>query len=126
MNSSFIFFLPAFSISLWESNLISVILPEIFSLFVTRDLAGVTLEIKGPSYGKILVKKEIFVDVYIWEFLSIYFPFFWFRKAQYNTRTMVLTVRLFKKFSEKLDLSVHPQSLMYIHFFKNVVKIIWI
>lgn len=28
-------------------------------------------EIKEPSYGKILVEEEIFIDVYVWELLSI-------------------------------------------------------
>lgn len=52
-------FLPAVLV---YGKLISVIFTRNI-LTVTRDLAGVTLEIKGPSYGKILVKKEIFIDI---------------------------------------------------------------
>lgn len=65
INYFFFFFLPVFSISLWEFYLISFIFPEIFSPFVTRDLAEVMFEIKEPSYGKILVEEEIFIDVYV-------------------------------------------------------------
>lgn len=36
-----------------------------YSLFVTRDLAGVMLESKEPSRGKIPVKEKIFIDVYV-------------------------------------------------------------
>lgn len=56
-----IFFL--FSVLVY-GNIISLILTEMFSSFVTRDLAEVVLEFIEPSYGKILVK-EIFIDVYV-------------------------------------------------------------